>query len=207
VPTQSQIEANRRIPKNSTGPTSVTGKAVSSLNSLKTGTQAKIPPFLRRRTSDRPDCVTKSLPMSATHSRKMTYPHTRNALGFRVLRHNAPGPAAIRPVAHSRNPRAGQRDKAARYPEGTPFTGASGGAGPVPASPEETQPLTPPIGFVPPIAYASPPHTSPPHSRRQRPPVSHQDHRTFPEAETAETFEPGRRAALAHQPPSQAHRS
>jgi len=204
VPTQSQIEANRRTPQNSTGPTSVTSKAVPSLNSPKTGTQAKIPPSPRKRTGDRPVCDTKSPPMSATHSRQIAYPHTRNTHGFRVLRHNAPTPAATRPVDRSRNPLAGQLGKAARLPEGTPFTGATGGGGPVPACPEETQPLTPPIGFVPPIASASPPHTSPPHTRRQRPPVSHENHRTSPEAET---FEPGRRAALALQPSSQAHRS
>ena len=205
MPTQSQIEANRPIPtKNATGPASVTSKAVSSLNSPKTGAQAKIPPSPRKGTGDRPVCVTKSLPMSATHSRKMAYPHTRNTHGFRALRHNAPAQPATRPIAHSRNPLVGQLGKAARHPEGTPFTGAPGGAGPVPPCPEETQPLTPPIGFVPPIASASPPHTSPPHTRRQRPPVSHENHPTSPEVET---FEPGRRAALAHQPSSQAHRS
>src|ERR1019366_1297742 len=120
VPTQSQIEANRRTPQNSTGPTSVTSKAVSSLNSLKTGTQAKIPPSLRKRTGDRPDCDTKSPPMSATRSREMAYPHTRNTHGFRVLRHNAPAQPATRPVAHSRNPLLGQLGRAARHPEGTP---------------------------------------------------------------------------------------
>ncbi len=36
-----QIEANRRNAQNSTGPTSVTGKAVSSMNSLRTGLHAK----------------------------------------------------------------------------------------------------------------------------------------------------------------------
>jgi hypothetical protein len=36
-----QIEANRRNAQNSTGPTSVTGKAASSMNSLKTGIHAK----------------------------------------------------------------------------------------------------------------------------------------------------------------------
>ena len=204
MPTQSQIEANRRTPQNSTGPTSVTSKAVPSLNSPKTGAQAKIPPSPRKRTGDRPVCDTKSPPMSATHSREIAYPHTRNTHGFRVLRHNAPAAAATRPVAHSRNPLMRPLGKAARHPEGTRFPGATGGAGPVPASPEETQPLTPPIGFVSPIASASPPHTSPPPTRRQRPPVSHENHRTSPEAET---FEPGRRAALAHQPSSQAHRS
>jgi hypothetical protein len=142
--------------------------------------------------------------MSATHSREMAYPHTRNTHGFRVLRHNAPAAAATRPFAHSRNPLMRPLGKAARHPAGTPFPGATGGAGPEPASPEETQPLIPQIGFVSPIASASPPHTSPPHTRRQRPPVSHENHRTSPEAET---FEPGRRAALAHQPSSQAHRS
>ena len=204
MPTQSQIEANRRTPQNSTGPTSVTSKAVPSLNSPKTGAQAKIPPSPRKRTGDRPVCDTKSPPMSATRSRGTAYPHTRNTHGFRVLRHNAPAAAATRPVAHSRNPLMRPLGKAARHPEGTPFPGATGGAGPVPACPEETQPLTPAIGFVSPIASASPPHTSPPHTRRQRPPVSHENHRTSPEAET---FEPGRRAALAHQPSSQAHRS
>jgi len=198
------MEANRRTPQNSTGPTSVTSKAVSSMNSLKTGTLAKIPPSPWKRPGDPPVCVTKSPTMFATYSRKMAYPHTRNTSGFQVLRHNAPVPPATRPVAHSRNPLVGQFDKAARLPEGTPFTGATGGAGPEPACPEETQPLTPPIGFVPPIASASPPHTSPPRTRTQRPHVSHENHRTSPEAET---LEPGRRAALAHQPPSQARRS
>src|ERR1035437_1156914 len=173
MPTPSQIEANRH--QNSTGPTSVTGKAASSMNSLKSGTQAKIPPSPRKRTGDRPVCVTKSPPMSATHSRKMAYPHTRNTHGFRVLRHNTPAPAATRPGAHSRNPLLGQLGKAAHHPEGTPFPGATGGAGPVPASPEGTQPLIPPIGFVPPIASASPPHTSPPHTRAERPHVSHEE--------------------------------
>src|ERR1035437_4779565 len=194
VPTQSQIEANRPTPKNATGPASVTSQAFSSLNSPKTGAQAKIPPSPRKGTGDRPVCVTKSLPMSATHSRKMAYPHTRNTHGFRALRHNAPAQPATRPIAHSRNPLVGQLGKAARHPEGTPFTGAPGGAGPVPPCPEETQPLTPPIGFVPPIASASPPPT-----RRQRPPVSHENHRTAPEAAT---LEPWRSAALAHQPPA-----
>src|SRR6185369_6187758 len=36
-----QIEANRRNAQKSTGPTSVTGKAVSSMNALKTGIHAK----------------------------------------------------------------------------------------------------------------------------------------------------------------------
>src|ERR1017187_8000968 len=39
--TLSQIEANRRNSQKSTGPTSVTGKAVSSMNALKTGIHAK----------------------------------------------------------------------------------------------------------------------------------------------------------------------
>jgi hypothetical protein len=39
--TQRQIEANRRNAQKSTGPTSVTGKAASSLNALKTGIHAK----------------------------------------------------------------------------------------------------------------------------------------------------------------------
>ncbi len=45
-----QIEANRRNAQNSSGPTSVTGKAVSSLNSLKTGIHAKslVLPFENR---------------------------------------------------------------------------------------------------------------------------------------------------------------
>ena len=182
MPTQSQIEANRRTPQtqNTTGPTPVTGKAVSSLNSPKTGTQAKIPPSPRKRTGDPPVCDTKSPPMSATHSREIAYPHTRNTHGFRVLRHNAPAQPATRPVAHSRNPLVGQLGKAARHPEGTPFTGATGGAGPVPASPEKTQPLIPPIGFVSPIASASPPHTSPPPPRRPRPPQTLQTTKPLP---------------------------
>jgi hypothetical protein len=36
-----QIEANRRNSEKSTGPTSVTGKAASSRNALKTGISAK----------------------------------------------------------------------------------------------------------------------------------------------------------------------
>src|SRR5258708_28134829 len=36
-----QIEANRRNSQKSTGPTSVTGKAASSMNALKTGIHAK----------------------------------------------------------------------------------------------------------------------------------------------------------------------
>ena len=38
---QAQIEANRRNAQKSTGPTSVTGKAASSMNALKTGIHAK----------------------------------------------------------------------------------------------------------------------------------------------------------------------
>ena len=38
---QRQIEANRRNAQKSTGPTSATGKAVSSMNALKTGIHAK----------------------------------------------------------------------------------------------------------------------------------------------------------------------
>ena len=38
---QRQIEANRRNAQKSTGPTSVTGKAASSMNALKTGIHAK----------------------------------------------------------------------------------------------------------------------------------------------------------------------
>jgi hypothetical protein len=159
VPTQSQIEANRHTPQNTTGPASVISTAVSSLNTPKTGAQVTIPPSPRNRTADPPVCDTKSSPMSATHSRKMAYPHTRNTHGFRVLRHNAPAPAAPRPVDHARNPLLGQRDKAARHLDATAFTGTTGGAGPETASLEETQPLTPPIGFVPPIVSASPPHT------------------------------------------------
>src|ERR1035441_3280803 len=45
-----QIEANRRNSQNSTGPTSVTGKAASSMNALKTGIHAKslVLPFEKR---------------------------------------------------------------------------------------------------------------------------------------------------------------
>ena len=39
--TPRQIEANRRNAQKSTGPTSVTGKAASSMNALKTGIHAK----------------------------------------------------------------------------------------------------------------------------------------------------------------------
>ena len=39
--TQRQIEANRRNAQKSTGPTSVTGKAISSMNALKSGIHAK----------------------------------------------------------------------------------------------------------------------------------------------------------------------
>ena len=39
--TPRQIEANRRNAQKSTGPTSVTGKAVSSMNALKTGIHAE----------------------------------------------------------------------------------------------------------------------------------------------------------------------
>ncbi len=137
MPTQSQIEANRRTPQNSTGPTSVTGKAVSSMNSLKTGTQAKLLPSPRKRRCDPPVCVTKSPTMSATHSNKKAYPHTTNIPGFQILRHNAPVPAATRPIAHSRNPLPGQLGKAARHPEGIPFPRATGGADPEPASPRK----------------------------------------------------------------------
>src|ERR1017187_4232303 len=44
--TRLQIEANRRNAKKSTGPTSVAGKAASSMNALKTGIHAKslVPP-------------------------------------------------------------------------------------------------------------------------------------------------------------------
>jgi hypothetical protein len=41
MPTLRQIEANRRNAQKSTGPTSVTGKAASSMNALKTGIHAK----------------------------------------------------------------------------------------------------------------------------------------------------------------------
>jgi hypothetical protein len=41
MPSQRQIEANRRNAQKSTGPTSVTGKARSSMNALKTGIHAK----------------------------------------------------------------------------------------------------------------------------------------------------------------------
>ena len=41
MPTPRQIEANRRNAQKSTGPTSVTGKAASSMNALKTGIHAK----------------------------------------------------------------------------------------------------------------------------------------------------------------------
>jgi len=41
MPSLRQIEANRRNAQKSTGPTSVTGKAVSSMNALKTGIYAK----------------------------------------------------------------------------------------------------------------------------------------------------------------------
>src|SRR5580765_4512925 len=41
MPTLRQIEANRRNAQKSTGPTSVTGKAASSMNALKTGIYAK----------------------------------------------------------------------------------------------------------------------------------------------------------------------
>ena len=41
MPTQRQIEANRRNALKSTGPTSVTGKAASSMNAFKTGIHAK----------------------------------------------------------------------------------------------------------------------------------------------------------------------
>src|ERR1035437_3333333 len=108
VPTQSQIEANRPTPKNATGPATVTSPAASSQNSPKTGTRTKTPPSPRKRTGDPPACDTKSPFLSATHSRKTTYPHTRNNPGFQALRHNAPAPAAKSPIAHSRNPLEGQ---------------------------------------------------------------------------------------------------
>ena len=41
MPSQRQIEANRRNAQKSTGPTSVAGKAASSMNALKTGLHAK----------------------------------------------------------------------------------------------------------------------------------------------------------------------
>jgi hypothetical protein len=129
MPTQSQIAANG--PQNPTGPTSITSRAASSMNSLKSGTLAKIPPSPRKRPSDRHACVTKSPSMSATHSREIAYPPTRNTPGSQVLRHNAPVQPVTRPVAHSRNPLVGQLGKAARHPEGAPFTGATGGK-PVP---------------------------------------------------------------------------
>ena len=144
MPTQSQIEANRRTHQNSTGPTSITSRAASSMNSLESGTQAKIPPSPRKRPSDRHACVTKFPSMSVNHSREIAYPHTINTPGSQVLRHNAPVQPVTRPVAYSRNPLVGQLGKAARHPEGTPFTGATGGSGPAPASPQQTQLLTPP---------------------------------------------------------------
>src|ERR1039458_7868096 len=49
-------------------------------------------PHLRRRTEDRPVCVTKFLTIPATPSRKGTYLRTRNTLDSRVLRHNFPRP-------------------------------------------------------------------------------------------------------------------
>jgi len=146
-------------PRNSTGPTSPASKAVSSRNSPKTGIRAKLPPSPWKRMCDPPVCDTKSPPLSATHSRYMTYHHTRNTHGFRGLRHNAPA---------------------------------------------ATQSLAPQIGFVPSIASASPPHTSPPHISRPRPHVSYENHPTSPEPET---LEPERRAALPHQPPTHAHRA
>ena len=43
MPTDSQIQANRRNAKKSTGPRSAEGKAASSQNALKTGIDAKSP--------------------------------------------------------------------------------------------------------------------------------------------------------------------
>ena len=156
MPTQSQIEANRPTPKNATGPATVTSPAASSQNSPKTGTRTKTPPSPRKRTGDPPACDTKSPFLSATHSRKTTYPHTRNNHGFQALRHNALAQPAKSPGAHSRNPLIETPGKAARHPEGTPLPAHLAEPSPVPACPEETQPLTPPIGFVPPIASALP---------------------------------------------------
>jgi hypothetical protein len=135
VPTQSQIEANRRTPQYTTGPASVTSQAVSSLNSPKTGAQATTPPSPRKCTGDQPACDTKSPLPSATGSREIAYPHTRNTRGFRALRHKTPAPAAKSPIAHLRNPLIETPGKAARHPDGTPFTGAPGGARPRTALP------------------------------------------------------------------------
>src|ERR1019366_7608715 len=52
-------------------------------------------PHLRRRTEDRPDCVTKLPAIPATPSRKMAYLRTRNTRNSRILRHNSPSPGRL----------------------------------------------------------------------------------------------------------------
>ena len=49
---QRQIEANRRNAQKSTGPTSVTGKAISSMNALKSGIHAKSLVFISEKLAD-----------------------------------------------------------------------------------------------------------------------------------------------------------
>jgi hypothetical protein len=72
------------------------------------------PPHLRRRADDPPVCVTKSLAIPATPSRRETYPRTSNTLDFRILRHNFPGPGPLPSRGRPRRlPRFGEASQSA----------------------------------------------------------------------------------------------
>jgi hypothetical protein len=74
-------------------------------------------PHLRNRAQDRPVCVTKFPTIPATQSTKGTYPRTRNALNFHILRHHSPshGPPPSRSRL-ARLPRFGEASHIAAPP-------------------------------------------------------------------------------------------
>ena len=120
-------------------------------------------PHLRRRADDPPVCVTKSLAIPATPSRRETYPRTSYTLDFRILRHNSPSRRRPCPVPDSRRHAHQPHRKLlrSRYPYRPRLPGlheiggiaqAAGIRAPVPVPSEHHLTLVAPELHAPPIA-------------------------------------------------------
>ena len=120
-------------------------------------------PHLRRRADDRHVCVTKSLVISATPSKKWTYLRTSNTLDFRILRHNSPSRRRLRRVPdsgrHAHQPH--RKLLRARYPHRPRLPGlheiggiaqAAGIRAPAPVLSEHHVTLVAPELYAPPTA-------------------------------------------------------
>src|SRR5258708_6390953 len=129
MPTQAQINANRRNAQKSTGPTSPEGKARSSLNALQSGIDA----WSHIIPAAHPAALEPLAPPFLQHYHP---PHPRPPRCSHPPRHarRGPRPAAVPPPPEPPSQRL----------EPPPDTPLSAPAPPI------TQPLTRPIGFVPP---------------------------------------------------------